>query len=85
VSETESEDNRREATSVSPETTVERRIEGADVDWFAFDAESGQAVVAEFSRVRPTARRALFSTGPAGTTEISCPSGLMIPRACSSH
>jgi hypothetical protein len=52
VSETESEDNRREATSVSPETTVERRIEGADVDWFAFDAESGQAVVAEFSRVR---------------------------------
>ena len=50
VKESEPNDQRNEAMAVDLGTQISGDLETAGVDWFAFNADSGQTVVAEFSR-----------------------------------
>jgi hypothetical protein len=66
VTESEPNDTRQEAMSVSLGTEIMGELETADVDWFAFDADEGQTVVAEFTRSVASGVTSLILYGPGG-------------------
>lgn len=66
VEETEPNDQRSTAMEVSLGTKVNATLETASVDWFAFDAQSGVTVVAEFSRSSTDGVTSVILYGPDG-------------------
>jgi len=66
VSESEPNDNRTEAMAISLGTKVDGKLDSAEVDWFGFDANSGQRVVIEFSREATNGVTSIILYGPDG-------------------
>jgi len=69
VSESEPNDRQKEAMKIDFDTEIQGNLEQADVDWFAFDGESGQTVVAEFSRAATEGVTSLILYGPDGDSQ----------------
>lgn len=66
VEETEPNDTREEAMAVSLGTEIQATLETAGVDWFAFDAESDQTVIAELVRSADEGVSSVILYGPGG-------------------
>lgn len=66
TAETEPNGRRGTAQEVSLGTKITAKLERAGVDWFAFEAESGQRVVAEFDRSSTDGVTGVIVYGPGG-------------------
>jgi hypothetical protein len=66
VSESEPNDSQGEAMSVSLGTEIAGQLERAGVDWFAFDADSGETVTARFTRSATDGVTSVVLYGPDG-------------------